>query len=64
MTDPANKVMDKMERGQRPTDEELAEAGYCLGCAGFGSNYIDEGDDAVEIICKKCGGTGEAADVK
>lgn len=49
----ANLVMDKIERGEQPTETELQAAGLCIECAGFGfTDYEDDG--FTEIPCKTC----------
>jgi len=49
----ANLVMDKLERGECPTEAELKAAGLCVKCAGFG--FVDYADDGfTEIPCDKC----------
>lgn len=49
----ANLVMDKLERGEQPTEAELRAAGLCVKCAGFG--YVDYADDGfTEIPCDLC----------
>lgn len=49
----ANLVMDKIESGAQPTEDELRAAGLCVKCAGFG--YVDfDVDGFTEIPCDLC----------
>lgn len=56
MKEPANKLMDMLERGQTPTVAELRKAGLCLLCSGYGYIWIEKTDE--NVTCTHCGGDG------
>jgi hypothetical protein len=52
-------AINKLKRGEQPTEAELRAAGYCLECAGYG--WFPAEDGVTEIGCMNCLGTGEGA---
>jgi DnaJ-class molecular chaperone len=51
------RVFDAIERGARPSGDDIKLAGACPSCGGFGYYYLNEQTER-KTTCRQCRGTG------